>query len=159
MTLGAKNLGKAMSEYLTRSFGTSNGLRDDAGLMRVVTGDAGEPAILAQRQHDAILLFQLAHPELVLKVGLDEVRFSCRMLIVNVVATLAELLQVADQSDGLEICGGFIRFPSVTVEAFFRDNLSGRVQLVVWIQSFVLPFVMTAETEADAILIGSPTQG
>lgn len=122
-----------MPEYFTRSFGPSNGLGDDSGLMRVMAGDASELSILVQRQNDAVLFLQHAHSELVLEVGSDMMWFAGGMLIAGVVATFAKLFQVADQSDGLEVRSGFIRFPSVAIEALLLDNSSGRVQLMVWI--------------------------
>ena len=158
VAFGAEGFGEAMPALFARPFGAGEGGRDDAGLMRVMAGDAGEPAAFVQGQDDAVLAFQLAHPDLEFQGGSDKVGFTGGMLVAEVVATLAKHFQAADELDGGERSAGFIRFLGVAEEAFFRHDFTGFIPLLVGIQPRVLLLIMTSETEGGAVRVGSAAQ-
>lgn len=159
VAFGTEDLGQSMPELFPRSFGAGEGFRDDAGLMRIMAGDAGEPALFIEGQDDAVLALQLAHANLEFQGGFDKVRFAGGVLVAHVVAALTKHSQAADHLDGRKSRAGFIRLLRVAKEAFFRNDFSRFIQLVVGIQPRVLLRLMTAETEGGAVRVGGAAQG
>jgi hypothetical protein len=61
MTFNAHGVGvcQTLPPFFPRTFRACSDIRNNALLMRVMTGGAGNHSIFAQRQNDVVLMFQL----------------------------------------------------------------------------------------------------
>jgi hypothetical protein len=159
MAFSAQHVGQALPVFRPGAFGAGDLFRNGPGLMRIVAGDAGQLSILVQRQDNPVLFLKDSHPQLILEVGLDEVRLVGGVSVTDVMTADTEFFQIPDKHHRLEIRMGFIRLLGVAIEAFLLDDSPGGIQLVVGIETLVLLLVVAAKAETGAIRVWPAAQG
>ena len=158
MTPQAHVTGQSVTVKLSGAGRTRPLVGDQPFLMRVVAGDARDPAFLVQRQNDVETCLHLVDLGQHLRGRLAQVPLMQRLFGGAIVTSHAYRPVIADEfhifRPGLVLVGHL----RVAVKTLLPQDLSLRIYLLMGVILRVLVFIVASEADVDSVTVGCASQ-